>query len=129
MKVTEHMLIKGRVFLVFQDRDDADQLARDLDAKGWSCAIAAEDGDRGVSLIRDSKPTAVIIDASRAIDAGIATAAAMRADPATRAIPIIFIHASKAVDQIKAAVPGAIFASEGALDYALHQLAQRSPVS
>jgi CheY-like chemotaxis protein len=123
------MLIKGRVFLVLHDRDDADRLARDLDAKGWSCAVAAEEGDHGISRIRDSKPTAVIIDASRATDAWIATAAAMRADPATRAIPIIFIHASKAVGQINAAVSGAIFASRGALDYALHQLAQRSPAS
>ena len=129
MKATERMLIKGRVFLVLHDGDDADQLARDLDAKGWSCAVAAEQGDRGVSYIRDSKPTAVIIDASRVIDAGIATAAAMRADPTTRAIPIIFIHAHKAVDQINAAVPRAIFASRDALDYALHELAKRPVAS
>jgi CheY-like chemotaxis protein len=129
MKAIKRMLFKGRAFLVVHDRDDADQLARDLDAQGWSCAIAAYEGDRCVSLIRDSKPTAVIIDASQAIDAGIATAVAMRADPATRAIPIIFIHASKAVDQINAAVPRAIFASRGALDYALRQLAPQSQAS
>ena len=123
------MLIKGRAFLVVHDRDYADQLAHDLDAKGWSCAVAAEKGDHGVSRIRDSKPTAVIIDASRVTDAGIATAAAMRADPATRAIPIIFIHANKAVDKINAAVPGAIFASRNALDYALHELAKRPSAS
>jgi len=127
LKATERMLIKGRVFLVLHERSDADQLARELDAKGWSCAVAAEEGDRGVSHIRDYKPTAVIIDASQVIDAEIATAAAMRADPATREIPIIFIHANKVVDQINAAVPGAIFASRGALDHLLHELAGRAP--
>jgi DNA-binding response OmpR family regulator len=123
------MLIKGRAFLVVHNRDYADQLARDLDAKGWSCAVAAEEGDHGVSRIRDSKPTAVIIDASRVTDPGIATAAAMRADPATQARPIIFIPASKAVDQINPAVPGAIFASRDALDFALQELAKRPSAS
>jgi CheY-like chemotaxis protein len=121
------MLIKGRAFFVVHDRDYADRLARDLDAESWSCA--AEEGDLGVSRIRDCKPTAVIIDASRMTGDGIAVAAAMRANPTTRAIPNIFIQASKAVDQIDAAVPGAIFASRDALDYALHEFAAWPPAS
>lgn len=125
MKTTERTPIKGRLFLVLHDRDGADRLARDLDAKGWSCAVATAERDQGISRIQESKPRAVIIDASRATDIGISTAAAMRANAATRAIPIIFIHARKAVDRIKAAVSDPIFASADALGYALEELAGR----
>ncbi len=125
MKSMERTPIKGRLFLVLHDRDGADQLARDLDAKGWSCAVSTAERDHGISRIREAKPVAVIIDASRATDIGISTAAAMRANAATRAIPIIFIHASKAVDRISAAVSDPIFASPDALGYALDELAGR----
>ena len=129
MNSTERNPIKGRLFLALPDRIDADQLARELDAKGWLCVVAAEERDHGVSRIRDSKPVAVIIDGSRVLDVGIAIAAAVRADSSTRAIPIIFIQTSKAVDLIKTAVPEAIFASRGALDYLLDKLAERPRAS
>ena len=80
MKSPERRSIKGRVYLVLQDRNDADQLARELDAMGWPCAVATEEQDHGVSRIRDAKPVAVIADGS---DLGISTAAAMRADSTT----------------------------------------------
>ena len=126
MKSPERRSVNGRVYLVLQDRDDADRLAHELDAMGWLCAVAAEEQDHGVSRIRDAKPMAVIADGS---DLGISIAAAMRADSSTRATPIIFIHASKAVDRINAAVPGPIFASRSALDYVLNELVERSSES
>ena len=117
--------IKGRVFLLLSDRLDADQLARDLDAKGWSCAVECEKYDLAVTKIQNCRPVAVIIDVSQAPDRGITIATALRSDRATRAVPIVFIGASRVVDQVKAAVSDAIFASRGALDYLLGELAGR----
>ena len=117
--------IKARVFLLLSDRQDAEQLARDLDAKGWSCAVECEEYDLVVTRIQDCRPVASIIDVSQAPDRGIAAASAVRSDPATRAVPIVFIGASKVVDQVKAAVPDAIFASRSALDYLLGELVGR----
>ncbi len=34
--------MKGRVFLLLQNRHDAGRLSRDLDAKGWSCVVKLE---------------------------------------------------------------------------------------
>ncbi len=123
--MNERTPIKGRVFLLLSDPQDADQLARDLDAKGWSCAVECEEYDLVVTRIQDCRPVASIIDVSQAPDRGIAAASAVRSDPATRAVPIVFIGASKVVDQVKAAVPDAIFASRSALDYLLGELAGR----
>ena len=123
--MNERTPIKGRVFLLLSDPQDADQLARDLDAKGWSCAVECEEYDLAVTQIQNCRPVAVIIDVSQAPDRGFAVAAAVRSDPATRAVPIVFIGASRVVDQVKAAVPDAIFASRGALDYLLGELAGR----
>ena len=117
--------MNGRVFLLLQNRHDADLLARDLDAKGWSCVVKLEASDPVVAQIRDCRPVAVIIDASHAPDHGISVATAVRFDPATRAVPMVFIGASRVVEQVKAAVPDAIFASRGALDYLLGELTGR----
>ncbi len=108
-----------------QNRRDADRLARELDAKGWSCFVKLDASDPVVAQIRDCQTVAVIIDASQAPDRGISVATAVRSDPATRAVPIVFIGASRVVEQVKAAVPDAIFASRGALDYLLGELAGR----
>ncbi len=124
-RLSDRTPIKGRVFLLLSDRQDADQLARDLDAKGWSCAIESEQYNRVVTQIQDCRPVAAIIDVSQAPDRGIAVAAAVRSNPATRTMPIVFISASRVVDQVKAAVSDAIFASCGALDYLLGELAGR----
>ncbi len=123
--MNERTPIKGRVFLLLSDPQDADQLARDLDAKGWSCAVECEEYDLVVTRIQDCRPVAVIIDVLQAPDRGITIATALRSDRATRAVPIVFIGASKVVDQVKAAVPDAIFASRSALDYLLGELAGR----
>ena len=123
--MNERTPINGRVFLLLSDPQDADQLARDLDAKGWSCAVECEEYDLVVTRIQDCWPVAAIIDVSQAPDRGIAVAAAVRSNPATRTMPIVFIGASKVVDQVKAAVPDAIFASRTALDYLLGELAGR----
>lgn len=125
MNETEPTRMNGRVFLLLQNRHDADRLARDLDAKGWSCVVKLEASDPVVAQIRDCPPVAVIIDASQAPDHGISVATAVRSDPATRAVPMVFIGASRVVEQVKAAVPDAIFASRGALDYLLSELAGR----
>ncbi len=117
--------IKGRLFLLLSDRQDADHLARDLDAKGWSCAVECEEHDLVVTQIQDCRPVAAIIDVSKASNRGIAVAAAVRSNPTTHAMPIVFIGASKVLDQVKATVPDAIFASRGALDYLLGELASR----
>ena len=85
----------------------------------------SESYDLVVTRIQDCRPVASIIDVSQAPDRGIAAASAVRSDPATRAVPIVFIGASKVVDQVKAAVPDAIFASRSALDYLLGELAGR----
>ena len=113
------------MFLLLSDRQDADQLARDLDAKGWSCAIGSEQYGRVVTQIQDCRPVAAIIDVSKASERGIGAAAAIRSAPATHTVPIVFIGANRVVDQVKAAVSDPIFASRNALDYLLGELAGR----
>ena len=114
--------IKGRVLLLLSDRRDADELAQELDAEGWSCVVGCQATDLVVNQIRDCRPVAAIIDVSQAAEPGISVAVAVRADPDTCAVPIVFIGASRVVEQAKAKVPDAIFASRGALDYLLNEL-------
>jgi len=90
------------VFLLLSDRQDADQLARDLDAKGWSCAVESEQYGRVVTQIQDCRPVAAIIDVSKASERGIEAAAAIRSAPATQTVPIVFVGANRVVDQVKA---------------------------
>ena len=104
------------------NRQDADQLAQDLDASGWSSSVGYQESDPVINQIRDCRPVAAIIEVSQATDRGIAVAVAVRADPETCAVPIVFIGASSVVENLKAKVPDAIFASRDALDYLLGEL-------
>ncbi len=115
--------IRGRVFLLLSDRQDANQLARDLEAKGWSCAVECEQYDFVLTKVGNCRPVAAIIDVSKALDRGIEAAAAIRSAPATHAVPIVFVGANRVVDLVKAAVSDPIFASRNALDYLLGELA------
>ena len=114
--------IKGRVLLLLSDRRDADELAQELDAEGWSCMVGRQGNDLVINQIRECRPLAAIIDVSQATESGISVAVAVRADPETCGVTIVFIGASRVVEQIKAKVPDAIFASRGALDYLLDEL-------
>ena len=47
--------------LLLSDRHNADELAQELDAEGWSCAVGWQENDLVVNQIRDSRPVAAHI--------------------------------------------------------------------
>ncbi len=108
--------------LLLPDRHNADDLAQALDAERWSCVVGCQAIDLVVNQIQECRPVAAIIDVSQAAEPGVSVAVAVRADPETCAVPIVFIGASRVVENVKAKVPDAIFASRGALDYLLDEL-------
>ena len=84
----------GELFLVVEDNDKNRKLVRDvLTAKGYRLA-EAETGEEGVRLAREQRPDLVLMDIQLPGINGIEALKQLRADPATRAIPVIAVTAS-----------------------------------
>jgi CheY-like chemotaxis protein len=74
------------------DEDIRALLVRRLARRGWEVAEAA-DGAAALELIRERRPALAILDSSMPHMTGEEVAAAVRADPATAAIPVIVLTA------------------------------------
>jgi CheY-like chemotaxis protein len=89
--------------LVIEDNEwSRDMLARRLSRRGYQ-VISAADGKRGIAMAQDQSPDLIVMDMSLpAIDGWEATRR-LKADPATRAIPIVALTAhAMASDRKKA---------------------------
>ena len=89
--------------LVIEDNEwSRDMLARRLSRRGYQVLLAA-DGKRGMALARTQSPDLIVMDMSLPEIDGWEATRRLKADPATRAIPIVALTAhAMASDRQKA---------------------------
>lgn len=84
----------NELVLIVEDNDKNRKLVRDaLQFKGYQ-TIEAETGEDGVRLARERRPALVLMDIQLPGIDGIAALGQLRADPATKDIPVIAVTAS-----------------------------------
>jgi two-component system cell cycle response regulator DivK len=81
-----------RILLVEDNELNRDMLSRRLQRRGYEVLIAV-DGRDGVALTQSAAPDLVLMDMSLPVLDGWEAAGTLKADPATRAIPIIALTA------------------------------------
>ena len=80
--------------LIVEDNEKNLKLLRDvLQVKGYR-TLEARTGNEGLRLAREELPALVLMDIQLPDISGIAALGQLRADPATRAIPVIAVSAS-----------------------------------
>jgi CheY-like chemotaxis protein len=84
----------NEIVLIVEDNEKNRKLVRDtLQYKGYR-TIEAETGEDGVRLAREQQPALILMDIQLPGIDGIAALAQLRADAATRAIPVVAVTAS-----------------------------------
>ena len=84
----------GELILIIEDNERNRRLARDvLQATGYK-TIEAETGEDGVRLAKEQTPALILMDIQLPGIDGITALGQLRADDATRAIPVIAVTAS-----------------------------------
>lgn len=81
-----------KILLVEDNEMNRDMLARRLKRKGYDVVIAV-DGQQGVDMARAEKPDLVLMDMSLPVLNGWDATRAIKADGATKAIPVIALTA------------------------------------
>ncbi|HEV8583787.1 MAG TPA: response regulator [Methylomirabilota bacterium] len=84
----------GELILVVEDNDKNRKLVRDVLVHQGYRLLEAESGEDGVRLAREHHPALVLMDIHLPGITGIEALQQLRADPTTRAIPIIAVTAS-----------------------------------
>lgn len=81
----------SRLVLVIEDDPDQRRfLERMLGGSGWR-VVAAADGEAGLVAAREQRPDAIILDIMMPKLNGYQTCRLLKADPATRAIPVVIV--------------------------------------
>ena len=95
-----------KILLVEDNEMNRDMLTRRLEKRGYTLAIAA-DGGVGVELARSGQPDLILMDMSLPVIDGWEATKLLKADAATKAIPIIALtaHAMDS-DRVKALEAG-----------------------
>ena len=84
----------NELVLIVEDNEKNRKLVRDsLQFKGYR-TIEAETGEDGVRLAREQQPALILMDIQLPGIDGITALGQLRADPATRTIPVMAITAS-----------------------------------
>jgi two-component system, cell cycle response regulator DivK len=95
-----------RLLLVEDNEMNRDMLSRRLQRKGFEVAIAI-DGQQGLDLARAQSPDLILMDMSLPVVDGWEATRRLKADDATRAIPVIALTAhAMAGDRDKALEAG-----------------------
>ena len=81
-----------KILLVEDNEMNRDMLSRRLQRKGYS-VVTAEDGEKGLSLARSEMPDLILMDISLPLMGGWEVTRLLKADDATRHIPIIALTA------------------------------------
>ena len=81
-----------KILLVKDNEMNRDMLSRRLTKRGYQIAIAL-DGVQGVELARSESPDLVLMDMSLPLKDGWQATAEIKADPATKLIPVIGLSA------------------------------------
>jgi two-component system, cell cycle response regulator DivK len=96
----------AKVLLVEDNEMNRDMLSRRLFRRGHEVVIA-EDGLLGVTLARSARPDIILMDMSLPVMDGWEATRQIKADPATRQIPVIALTAhAMAGDEEKAMAAG-----------------------
>lgn len=96
-----------KILLVEDNEMNRDMLSRRLQKRGYEVVIA-EDGEQGVRLAQSETPALVLMDMSLPVLDGWEATRQLKADPATRSIPIIALTAhAMAGDRERALEAGA----------------------
>jgi CheY-like chemotaxis protein len=94
------------ILLVEDNELNRDMLSRRLVRKGYEVLIA-EDGATGLSAATDGKPNLILMDMSLPVMDGWEVTRRLKADPQTRAIPVIALTAhAMSSDREKAVAAG-----------------------
>ena len=86
-----------KLLLVEDNEMNRDMLTRRLTRNGFEIAIAV-DGQQGVDLALSVKPDLILMDMSLPVMDGLEATRRIKADPATKAIPIIALTANAMVE-------------------------------
>ncbi len=81
-----------KILLVEDNEMNRDMLSRRLQRKGYS-VVTAEDGEKGLLLARSEMPDLILMDISLPVMGGWEVTRLLKADDATRHIPIIALTA------------------------------------
>ncbi len=96
----------AKILLVEDNEMNRDMLSRRLMRKGYE-VVMAEDGAEGVALATSEAPDIILMDMSLPVMDGWEATQAVKADPATAAIPVIALTAHAMVsDREKALAAG-----------------------
>jgi two-component system cell cycle response regulator DivK len=96
----------AKILLVEDNEMNRDMLSRRLVKRGYEVVVAV-DGQEGVEKARAEAPALVLMDMSLPVLDGWEATQALRADPATRSIPVIALTAhAMAGDREKALAAG-----------------------
>jgi len=96
----------AKILLVEDNEMNRDMLARRLERRGYQVVIAM-DGVQGVQLAQTEAPDLILMDMSLPVLDGWEATQRLKAEPATRAIPIIALTAhAMAGDREKALAAG-----------------------
>ena len=96
-----------RILLVEDNEMNRDMLSRRLVRRGYEVIIAI-DGEQGVAMATSESPALILMDMSLPVLDGWEATRAIKASPATRAIPVIALTAhAMAGDRDKALGAGA----------------------
>jgi CheY-like chemotaxis protein len=94
------------ILLVEDNELNRDMLSRRLVRKGYDVLIA-EDGAKGLSAATDGKPDLILMDMSLPVLDGWEATRRLKAEPETRAIPVIALTAhAMSSDRAKAVAAG-----------------------
>jgi CheY-like chemotaxis protein len=95
-----------KILLIEDNEMNRDMLSRRLVKRGYEVVVAV-DGQEGVQKARAEAPALVLMDMSLPVLDGWEATQALRADPATRSIPVIALTAhAMAGDREKALAAG-----------------------
>jgi CheY-like chemotaxis protein len=86
-----------KILLVEDNEMNRDMLSRRLVRNGFEVAIAV-DGQQGVEMAASERPDVILMDMSLPVMDGWEATRRVKADPATRAIPVIALTANALVE-------------------------------
>ena len=92
-----------RILLVEDNEMNRDAISRLLERRGF-CMLTAVDGAEGVRLCREEQPDLVLMDLGLPVMDGFEATRRIKADPATRAIPVVALTARALTSDREAAM-------------------------
>lgn len=101
------VVVKPRILLVDDEAAQREVIAYNLAAEGFD-VVEAQDGEEAMLLVAEEAPDLIILDWMMPNVSGIEVCRRLRADPATRSIPIIMLSARMDVpDRVRGLETGA----------------------